>query len=331
VYVSVAAACVAAAGIAAAVAWTGRAEAPASNPVQTGPRAGNPPLALDVLVESRDQAVALQNAVRLYQNGKTNQALTRFEEVLRADPASLYAAVGAAFSRWPEGTVADLQDLAREHPQSALVELHLGLARYWLRQDAAAKAAWEKALRIEPDSSAAIRAESLLHPEMPEGRPFFIPSATMPRALADLLPLQQLAALRQRAKANGTAEAWILYGSALQRAGRPVSAEKAFERAVEADPASVEAQTAAALGRFTKDDPSRAFSRLGPLSKAHPDSAVVRFHLGLALLWLRAVPGAKEQLTAAAKAEPGSTYARQATLLLNRLNEAQAGTTTAGG
>lgn len=325
VYVAVAVACLAAAGIAAAVAWTGRGETEQVAQVETGPRDGNPPLALDFLVEDRNEAVALQNAVRLYQNGDTNQALTRFEQVLKDDPASLYAAVGAAFARWPDGTVADLQDLADTHPGSALVQLHLGLARFWLRQDAEAKTAWKAAERVEPDSAAAIRAEGLLHPEMPEGRPFFVPSASVPQDVADLLPLQQLTELERRANASGTAKAWILYGTALQRVGRPLSAAAAFDRAVEIDPDDVEAQTAAALVRFTKDDPSRAFSKLGPLSKEHPDAAVVRFHLGLALLWLRDVEGSKKQLEEAAKAEPASIYARQAALLLNRLNEAQAG------
>ena len=230
--------------------------------------------------------------------------------MLKDDPASLYAAVGAAFARWPDGTVADLQDLAGTHPGSALVQLHLGLARFWLRQDAEAKTAWQAAERVEPDSAAAIRAEGLLHPEMPEGRPFFVPSASVPQDVDDLLPLEQLAELERRANTSSTAKAWILYGTALQRVGRPLSAAAAFDRAVEIDPDDVEAQTAAALVRFTKDDPSRAFSKLGPLSKEHPDAAVVRFHLGLALLWLRDVEGARKQLEQAAKAEPASIYAR---------------------
>lgn len=331
VYVTVVAACIAAAGIAAGVAWTGRGETTPAVQIETGPREGNPPLALDFLVRDRNEAVALQNAVRLYQNGDTNQALSRFEQVLRDDPESLYAAVGAAFSRFPDGTVADLQDLARTHPASALVQLHLGLARYWLRQNAEATSAWKKAEAVEPDSAAAIRAESLLHPEMPEGRPYFVPSSTVAKDIAGMLPLQQLAALERRATSSGDAEAWILYGTALQRAGRPVSAAEAFDRAVEIEPDNVEAQTGAALARFTKDDPSKAFSKLGPLSKAHPDAAVIRFHLGLALLWLRDVADSKTQLEAAVKDEPGSVYAREAALLLNRLNEAQAGGASTAG
>ena len=325
VYAAVAAACVAAAGVAAAVAWTGRGEGERAAASETGPRQGAPPLALDFLV--RDEAVAarLQNAVRLYQEGDREQARARFEQVLADDPESLYAAVGAALARWPDGTVAALEALAREHPGSALVQLHVGLARFWLRENGAASAAWRKALEVEPDSAAAVRAESLLHPEMPEGRPFFVSSAAVPADIGGLGPLEQLDELERRAAGSDEAEAWIRYGVALQRAARPVSAAAAFDRAVELDPGSVEARTAAALARFTKDDPSQAFSRLGPLSAANPGAAVVRFHLGLALLWLSQVAEAREHLRAAAEAAPGSIYARQAGELLERLDEAASG------
>jgi tetratricopeptide (TPR) repeat protein len=325
VYGTVAAACVAAAGLAAAVAWNGRGEAQPVAAVQTGPRQGAPPLALDFLVADRAEAVALQDAVRLYQDGRRGRALERFEDVLAGDPDSLYAAVGTAMARWPDGTLPALETLAGKHPESALVQLHLGLTQYWLRRERAATSSWQRALAVEPDSASAIRAESLLHPDMPEGRPFFVPSRAAPREIADLLPLAQLDELERLASDEGTAEAWIQYGVALQRAGRPVSAAGAFDRAVEADPQSVEAKAAAALIRFTKDDPAAAFSRLGPLAAANPDSAVVRFHLGLALLWLSQVEEARQQLEGAIAAAPESIYARQATQLLDRLSEAGAG------
>ena len=46
---------------------------------------------------------------------------------------------------------------------------------------------------------------------------------------------------------------------------------------------------------------------------------------GLALLWLNQVAEAREQLRGAVTAEPDSIYARQATDLLERLEEARAG------
>ena len=58
---------------------------------------------------------------------------------------------------------------------------------------------------------------------------------------------------------------------------------------------------------------------------------MVRFHLGLMLLWLRDVEGSRAQLEQAVELEPGSIYGRQASLLLDRLEEAGAttGATTA--
>ena len=323
VYVAVAAAAVAAAGVAVGVTWTGRGPEPVGATATSGPREGAPPLALDFLVADRSEAVALQSAITLYRDGRRPAALDAFEKVLAGDPGSLYAAVGAAFARWPGGTLAALEQLAQDHPDSALIPLHEGLALYWQGRDAEAEAVWKKAEEVEPDSPAAIRAESLLHPEMPAGRPFFVPGTQLPKELENRLPLEQLAELERRAKGGGTAGAWVQYGAALQRAGRPGSAQAAYDRAVEIDPQSAEAQTAAAVARFTKDDPSAAFSRLGPLARRFPDAPVVRFHLGLMLLWLRQVDKAREELTAAKTDGSGTVWGQEATLLLERLAEAQ--------
>jgi len=324
VYAIVVAAALAAAGIAVGVAWTGRGGEPAATEAG-GPREGAPPLALDFLVEDESEASALQRAVTLYQSDRRPDALRAFEQILERDPESLYAAVGAAFALWPDGTLARLRQLEREHSRSGLVQLHLGLARFWQGDGAQAQEAWKKAEELDPDSPAAVRAESLLHPDMPAGRPFFVPSKAPPQEIAGLLPLQQLAALERRAEERDDGASWLLYGVALQRAGRPLSAQAAFDRAAAADPESVEAQTAAAVVRFDKDDPSQAFSRLGPLGAKYPHAAVVRFHLGLLLLWLRDVEEATQQLEAAVADGAGTIYASQASLLLERLSEAQAG------
>jgi tetratricopeptide (TPR) repeat protein len=328
-YALVGLACAAAAAIAIGVAWAGRAQSPEAEPAQGGPREGAPPLALDILVEDAGLAASLQSAARLYDEGDRAAARDAFAELVHGDE-ELYAEVGEAMARWPNGTLSRLQALAREHPGSGLVQLQLGLTRFWLGQDAEAVAAWREAEAREPDSAAAIRAESLLHPEMPQGRPYFVPSTAVPQEVASLLPVQQLRELERRAETDGDAEAWIHYGVALQRAGRPVSAVEAFDRAVAAAPDSPEALVAGAVARFDKDDPSQAFSRLGPLGERFPDAAVVRFHLGLMLLWLRDVEGSRAQLEQAVELEPGSIYARQASLLLDRLEEAGAETATTG-
>ena len=72
-------------------------------------------------------------------------------------------------------------------------------------------------------------------------------------------------------------------------------------------------------GRFDKDDPSRAFSRLGPLASRFPHAVTVRFHLGLLLLWLGQFTQARQELALARKEAPRSIVGRQAQTLLTRL------------
>jgi tetratricopeptide (TPR) repeat protein len=269
-----------------------------------------PPLELGPAAPDDPQARALAAAERAYEQGRTAEARRRFEAILGADPSSVPAAVGAAVASWPDATVERLRDLAREHPSSALVRLHLGLALYAEGATEEAESAWREAEKREPDTPAALRAEDLLHPGMAPGRPFFFPSESSEAT--------ELAELERRAQA-GDADDLIAYGVALQRVGRPVSARAAFDEALEQDADNLDARVAAAVARFDKDAPEQAFSRLGPLARDHPRAGVVRFHLGLMLLWLRAVDEARRQLDLAA--EGGGFYAREARRLLERLAE----------
>jgi len=310
----VAAAAIAAAGMAAGVALVAAGG--------DGPRGEPPPLELGVVLADGPDASALQAAERLYESGDRGGARARFEAVLAREPSSIAAAVGAAVAAWPDQTVERLEELAAEHLSSGVVRLNLGLALYVEGDEEGARGQWREAERRDPDTAAAVRAEDLLHPEMPPGRPFFVPSQGSPSAgLEDLRPREQLAELERRAQAGGV-EDWLLYGSVLQRLGRPLSAQAAFDRAVELDPSDLAAQTAAAVVRFDKDDPSQAFSRLGPLATANPSSAVVRFHLGLMLLWLQQVDEARRQLTTAQETGAASIWGMEAGRLLARLDEA---------
>ena len=63
---------------------------------------------------------------------------------------------------------------------------------------------------------------------------------------------------------TGGAHAKILYGIALQQLGHPLSAERQFAAAARLAPNDPDARAAAAVGLFDKDNPSRAFGRLGP-------------------------------------------------------------------
>ena len=88
-------------------------------------------------------------------------------------------------------------------------------------------------------------------------------------------PAAAAAADRARAASRpaGTDTARLLYGVALQRLGQPALGRAAFAAAAALAPNDAEAQVAAAVGRFTKARPARAFSRLGPLAQRVPARA----------------------------------------------------------
>jgi tetratricopeptide (TPR) repeat protein len=279
------------------------------------PRPGSPPLTLDQGLRTDAEARALERAQGLYNRGHADAAKAIFR---RYD--SLEAEVGAALASWPSGTVARLQRLAADNPRSGLVQLHLGLALYWSRRNAEAVQAWREAERVQPDSRYAVRAGDFLHPRFAPGLPAFVPSFGPPERISALPPAREVAALAHAAQTGGP-RAKILYGVALQRLDRQVSAERQFAAAAAAAPNDPEARTAAAVGLFDKDNPSRAFSRLGPLVRVFPRAQTVRFHLGLLLLWMGQVREARIELAKALAAGPQTTLGRQSAQYLEVLKK----------
>jgi len=280
------------------------------------PRPGSPPLALDLGARTDPEAQALRNAETLYDR---DRQAARAEAIFRRYQ-SPEAQVGAAIASWPSGTVGRLQELASQHPRSALVAFHLGLALYWARHDDEAVQAWRAAQRLDPDSLYAVRAADFLHPGFAPGLPTFVPSFEPPLRIRVLPPAQELDGLARAANGDG-AHAKILYGVALQRLNRPRSAERQFAAAAQQAPNDPDARAAAAVGRFDKANPSAAFSRLGPLAKRFPHAATVRFHLGLLLLWIGSVEQAKKELRLATTAQPGSPLAGEAERYLTTLRK----------
>lgn len=280
------------------------------------PRSGSPPLALDLGVRTDAEARALGQAQAIYDRARQ----PRRAAAIFARYGSLEAQVGAAIAAWPNGTLMRLETLAAEHPRSALVAFHLGLALYWSHRDAEAIRAWRAARALEPDSLYAVRAADFLHPRFAPGLPTFVPSFPLPVRIRTLTPARQLAALAALAAAEGDgSRAKLLYGVVLQRLGRPRSAEKEFAAAAGEAPNDPEARVAAAVGLFDKDNPSRAFSRLGPLVRVFPHAPTVRFHLGLLLLWLGQIENARDQLRQARADAPESALGRQAAAYLAEL------------
>ena len=103
----------------------------AATAVQAQPRAGFPPLALSLGVRDDVEARELRRAAELYEAGRRGQAGSRGEARRifgRFD--SLESKLGAAFAAWP-ASEDRIEQLGALFPRSALVQLHVGLARFW--------------------------------------------------------------------------------------------------------------------------------------------------------------------------------------------------------
>jgi len=160
---------------------------------QAEPREGFPPLALSLGLRDDAEARQLRRAAALYEAGKREQAgriFSRFD--------SLEAKLGAAFAAWP-GSEDRVEQLGALYPRSALVQLHLGLARFWAGTGGALTA-WREARDAEPDTPYAVRADDLIHPELAPGLPIFTPSFAY-RVEGDT-PAGQLAALEADSSAR---------------------------------------------------------------------------------------------------------------------------------
>src|SRR5262249_58595112 len=177
-------------------------------------------------------------------------------------PKSLPGPVGGeimtALANWPHGSVPTLERLGQQHPKSPLVQLYRGIGLLWAGYTNEAEQALEQTKKLGRDTQWEIAADNILHPQYFGGYPVFAPISRNPL-------LQQ--------------------GSHLQAQGHQHSAERVYQRAARRAPDDDEAQVAAAVGRFDKDNLSASFSRLGPLTRRFPSSQVVRFYLGLLLAW----------------------------------------------
>jgi tetratricopeptide (TPR) repeat protein len=274
---------VAAAALAAAVATVGAVLVTREQP-QPRSDAEPPPLFLELARRTGAEARALRRAAGLYERGRLEAARAIFDRY-----SSPEARVGAAFARWPDETLDRLRGL----DESGVAQLHLGIALAALGRDAEARAELDRVDRIAPDSTYAIRSDDFFYPRTVPGLPFFVPSR------------EPSSALRR--------------GLELQRLGKPLSARRAFDAAARRSPRDPETLTAQAVAWFDKDEPERAVARLGPLTRRFPRAQTVRFHLGLLLLWMANVDGARPQLERARALDPESRLGREADRFLDRL------------
>ena len=170
------------------------------------------------------------------------------------------ARIVTAFRDWPHGSIDTMERLGRLYPSDPVVQLYLGIALVWSGYDADAEPVLErvKAKGVGWDTPWEIQADNLLHPQYFPNDPQFTPVGDDP--------------LLRR-------------GAILQAQGHQHSAEHLYLEAAKREPGNAEAQVAAAVGRFDKDNLSAAFSQLGPLTRRFPRSQSVRFYLGYLLAW----------------------------------------------
>jgi predicted Zn-dependent protease len=275
------------------------------------PRAGTPPLLFDFGVRDDAEARSLLRAAEILRNGGAKQAASMFDRY-----HSVEAQIGLAFARWSDGKGLDtLKRLVSEHPASAPAQLHLGLALLWSGRNADATRQLRRVDTSFPDAPESVVAENLLYSRMGPSLPLIVTGLALPQAATAKAQL----ALLERAAARPDEDAKLRYGYALWTLRRRVSAEREFAAAARLAPNDPRALTLAAVGRFTKRRPVGAFGHLGPLTGRFPKASVVRFHLGVLLVWTGQVQKGKKQLRSAVQYEPGSPWGKAAKELLSAL------------
>jgi tetratricopeptide (TPR) repeat protein len=268
------------------------------------PRPGIPPLLFDYGLRADQENTDLAHGASLLKSGKRAQAAQLF-----ARYHDVQAQLGTAFTQWPD--LDAVEKIAAQNPHSAVAQLHLGLALAYAGRDSDAVTALKRVDTEFPDSPSSVDAENLLYSRDFPGLPYLIVPVSAPSAPT----LAQQVAIAARDARTGGAQAKLRYGVMLWRLQRRVSAQRWLDAAAKLDP-SPETLTAAAVSAFTKRKPVGAFGRLGPLTGRYPNAPVVRFHLGILLLWTHQLGKARTQLRLVVASQPDSLYGKEAQKLL---------------
>jgi tetratricopeptide (TPR) repeat protein len=216
-------------------------------------------------------------------------------------PTPAADAIRAAFDDWPNGSIDEMERLGREYPRDPVVQLYRGIALIWAGYPSDAEDVLRRAKKVGRDTPWEVQADSVLHPEYQVGYPTFRPLE------ANLL---------------------LERGARLQTEGRQHSALRVFERAAKQMPDDDEAQVAAAVARFDKDNLTASFSRLGPLTRRFPQSQTVRFYLGLLLAWTGQRDPAIAQFEQAVALGPDTELGRGAAQFLTNVNAGGTGSSS---
>ncbi|HEY2371062.1 MAG TPA: tetratricopeptide repeat protein [Gaiellaceae bacterium] len=304
------AACLAAGGVVGVTLLQTHGESTTAPGAVAKPRAGIPPLFLDFGVRADREARELTTAATLLNGKHVAAARTIFSRY-----HSLQAQIGLTFSNWPGNGLDTLKTLVAHYPRSPVAGYHLGWAFLWSGRVADAVREWQRVAKAFPDSAEAVEAENELYPNDTPDLPYLVLPVTLPSAPSRAAQERVLAATARKPDAA----AKLRYGFFLWQLMRPVSAQRQFAAAAKLAPDDPAARTAAAVGLFTKRNPTRAFGALGPLTAVFPRAPVVRFELGLLLIWTAQPKKGLAQLRLAAAADPHSEYAREVRTLLAHL------------
>ena len=217
-------------------------------------------------------------------------------------PGKLGAEIRAAIATWPHGSLPKLETLAQSHGRNPMVQLYLGIGLLWAGYTGDAQAALEQVKKkgIGYDTQWEVSADTILHPQYAPNDPIFSPI---------------------------TSNALLERGSRLQSAGHQHSAERVYVRAAQLAPNDPQAQVAAAVGLFDKDNLTAAFSHLGPLVKRFPKSQIVRFYLGFLLAWTDQRDPAIVQFRKAIGLGPKTPLGHEAKAFVDRVTAGGTGTT----
>ncbi len=279
----------------------------------THARKGPPLLELEFGVRSDAETRALAQAEVLFdRDHKAAQAAAIFRRY-----HSLEAQLGLAFTSWHgPSSLGTVKKIAAQHPNDPAALLNLGWADYQAGRNADAATAWRTVATHFPDSPYGVDAEDALHPDSgPTGLPPIVTGLALPKAIANIPAAEQLAALKRGAR-GGNARAKLLYGTALWYFRMPISAERQFAAAAKLAPHDPVARAAAAVGLFSKANPTRAFAHLGPLTAVFPHSPAIEFHLGALLTYAGSYGKAAKELHASLADGPHSPYVQDARILL---------------
>lgn len=246
---------------------------PAPKAADEGLPPSPPPLALPT---GTPTASPVARAAALLATGDLDAARTGFVDVVAEDPDGATGLVGLALSQWrstgPWSVEASLRQLALEHPDSALVALHLGLVEALLDEGRAARAALRDAQRLGRATTdptglrMASLAGDLLHPNAFRGS---MPILVRPEEVA------------------------VAHRPALRRMLAAIAIDDRRTAALLAGPLTSSAdpmlQVAAVAATFDKDDPLIVAARLDALALDQRLTADgrdrARLHASLARLW----------------------------------------------